>query len=217
MMPDVARNLAIAIVAVLAAATAITACGGGSGSASTSARTGPGERLPLGAEETRVEQQRLVTDNTLLEARPGSAERAFYGYWSALENEEWSIAIDYYPRDVQLRLKPDALVVALRIEAQSPPLKPLIRSVRAARDNQTSIRYFLRGSNGKLRSTSITLRSRAGRWYIAYSSTLDDSYGAAAQLLVQSLSDPRARVASKQALAAGARARRAQAAAALAP
>jgi hypothetical protein len=218
MMPHLARNPAIAIVAVLAVAASLSACGAGAGDASTSTASDPGQPLPLAAEEKRLQEHRLVSSGEFAKTRPGSVQRAFYDYWSALENEEWTIALDYYLPEVQRRLRPDALIAALRVEAQSLPVKPLIRSSRAARADQTSIRYFLRRADGKLRSTSMIWRARGGRWYILYSSTLDDSYGYAAQQLAQAAAgDPAASQASKQALAAAARASRAQAAAALRP
>ena len=204
-------NRAPIAAATLAAAALLVSCGGGSETKSAATATTPERRLPLAAEEKLVEERRIVSSADLQRTRPGSVQRAFYDYWSALENEEWSIALDYFPAETQRRLQSRRLVAALRIEAHTLPLKPLIRRVRAARANQTSIRYFVRRSDGRLRSTSMTWRQRAGRWYIVYSSTLDDSYAAAVQQEVQSRVDPRARQASAAALRAAAAAQRAQA------
>jgi len=62
-----------------------------------------------------------------------------------------------------------------------------------------------------MRPTSMAWTRRNGRWYIAYSSTLDDSYAAAVQLAVQSDVAPDARDAVEAAIRAGEDARRRQA------
>jgi hypothetical protein len=189
----------------------LVSCGGDSDNKSAATATTPEHRLPLAAEEKLVEERRVVSNADLQRTRPGSVQRAFYDYWSSLENEEWSIALDYFRPETRRRLQSQRLVAALRIEAQTLPVKPLIRAVRPARADQTSIRYFVRRSDGRLRATSMTWRQRAGRWYIAYSSTLDDSYSSAVQQEVQNRVDPGARRASAAALRAAAAAQRAQA------
>lgn len=212
MMPYLTTNSALATMAAFAAAVMIASCGGGSDGAGAAATT-PERRLPLEAEERRLEERRLVSSRDLREARRGSVQRAFYDYWSALENEEWSVALDYFPSETQRRLKRDTLVAALRVEAQTPLVKPLIRGVRPARADQTSVRFFVRRSTGELRPTSMSWRLRGGRWYIAYSSTLDDSYSTAVQQEVQANSAPGSSRVSDRARQAGVRALRAQAAA----
>lgn len=208
---SLAMNLASIAVAALAAGAVLASCGGGGDNGGAATPTTADRRLPLAAEEKLAEARRVVSTEDLRRARPGSLQRAFYDYWSALENEEWTIAIDYFPPETRRRLQTDRLIAALRLEAQTLPVKPLIRRVRPARADQTSVRYFIRQSDGRLRATSMTWRQRTGRWYIAYSSTLDDSYSAAVQQEVQSRSDPGAQRASPEALRAAAAARRAQA------
>lgn len=198
-------------VALLAAATALASCGGSDEAGSAATATTPERRLPLEAEEKLAEQRRLVSAADLRRAQPGSVRRAFYDYWSALENEEWTIALDYFTPEARRRLKPQRLVAALRLEAQTLPVKPLIRRIRPARADQTSVRYFLRRADGQLRATSMIWRRRAGRWYIAYSSTLDESYATAVQQEIQASIAPAAQSPSEAALRAAALARRAQA------
>lgn len=201
------------MIAAALCAFALGSCGSSPPDSAPDTATAPGQRLPLATEEKRLQQRRLVSSSDLRGARPGTVQRAFYDYWSSLENEEWTIALDYYPLETQRLLKPSSLISALRYEAQSLPVKPLIRGVRNARADQTSVRYLLRRGDGTLRPTSMIWVKRDGRWYIRYSSTLDDSYASAAQQLAQSASDPNGAAPSKQALAAAARASRAQASA----
>ena len=213
-MPNLAMHLRVTIAATFAVALVVGSCGGGSSAQNGSGtQTAAEQQVPLAAEEQRLEDRRLVTAEDLQAAAEGSVRRAFYDYWSAIENEEWSIALDYFPSEIRDRLRPETLVEALRIEAQTPIVKPLIRAIRTARGDQTSIRYLVRRGDGKLRPTSMTWRQRGGRWYIVYCSTLDDSYSSAVQLATQGQIDPTAKTPSKEALRAGARARRAQAAA----
>lgn len=201
------------MIAAALCAFALGSCGSSPPDSAPDTATAPGQRLPLATEEKRLQQRRLVSSSDLRGARPGTVQRAFYDYWSSLENEEWTIALDYYPLETQRLLKPPSLISALRYEAQSLPVKPLIRGVRNARADQTSVRYLLRRGDGTLRPTSMIWVKRDGRWYIRYSSTLDDSYASAARQLAQSASDPNGAAPSKQALAAAARASRAQASA----
>lgn len=169
-------------------------------------------RLPLAAEEQRLEEQRQVRSGELERTPRGSVQRAFLGYVSALENEEWPVALAYYPRLTQHRLGPEMLVQALRREGANALVRPLVRAIRTARGGQTIIRYYLRRADGTLRPTSMAWRKRDGRWYIDYSPTLDDSYSSAVQQAVQDRLDPTATTPSKAALSAGRRAARAQAA-----
>jgi len=188
-MPDLRRNSASAIVAALAVAL-LNGCADDDSREPSGRGLEPGQRLPLAAEERLLERHRLVTRADVRGARPGSAQRAFYEYWSALENEEWTIALGYFAPVIQQRLGTESLVAALRIEAQAPPVKPLIRSVRTARGGQTSVRYYVRRDNGMLRATSSIWRRGGGRWYIVYGSTLDDSYALAVQQRAQGEDDP---------------------------
>ncbi len=206
-MPDLRRISATAIVAALAAAV-LASCANDSSRTDPAPGTDSGQRLPLAAEEQRLEQRRLVTDEELRAARPGSVQRAFYEYWSAIENEEWTIAFGYFDPVIQRGLETGSLVPALRIEAQAPPVKPLIRRVRTGRGGQTSVRYYVRRADGTLRATSMIWRHAHGRWTIAYCSTLDDSYAQAVQQRAQDAAQP-----SDTAQRAAARARDAQAAA----
>ncbi|HEX8156207.1 MAG TPA: hypothetical protein VF526_02375 [Solirubrobacteraceae bacterium] len=207
-----ALNSAKTIVAGLALTIALASCGKSSDQTDAGTKAQPERRLPLAAEEKRLEERRAVTAGDLRRVPTGSVQRAFYEYWSAMENEEWSVALDYFPPATRRRLKPGLLVVALRIETQTPLVKPLIRSVRRTGPNQASVRYYVRRTNGSLRPTSMTWRRSGGRWYIAYCSTLDDSYSSAVQEEVQTTIDPKAKTPSKEALRAAAEARRAQAA-----
>ena len=211
-MPDLRRNPATAIVAALAAAL-LAGCAENSGRAPAARGTDPGQRLPLTAEEQLVQRRQLVTAQDLRAARAGSVQRAFYEYWSALDNEEWTIALEYFDDVIQRRLDTASLVTALQIEAQAPPVKPLIRTVRTGRGGQTSVRYYVRRANGTLRATSMTWRRDARRWHIVYCSTLDDSYALAVQQRVQAREDPPSSPPSDAAQRDAARARGAQAAA----
>ncbi|MDP1849674.1 MAG: hypothetical protein Q8K79_17945 [Solirubrobacteraceae bacterium] len=204
------RNSASAIVAALAVAL-LPGCANDASRQPPVRGAEPGQRLPLAAEEQLLERHRLVTRGDLRAAPAGSAQRAFYEYWSALENEEWTIAIEYFAPVIQRRLGTQSLVAALRIEAQAPPVKPLIRSVRTARGRQTSVRYYLRRDTGMLRATSMVWRRDGARWHIVYCSTLDESYAQAVQQRAQDEADPRPADAAQR---GGARARAAQAAAA---
>lgn len=198
-------------VVLVAAATALASCGGSDAAGSAATATTPERRLPLEAEEKLAEARQLVSEEDLRRAQPGSVRRAFYDYWSALENEEWTIALDYFTPQARRRLQPDRLVAALRLEAETLPVKPLIRRIRPARADQTSVRYFIRRADGRLRATSTIWRRRDTRWYIAYSSTLDESYAAVVQQEIQASVAPGAQGPSEAALRAAALARRAQA------
>ena len=205
-MPDLRRNPATALVAALAAA-ALASCGSDAGGTTTAPGADAGPRLPLPAEEELLQRRRLVTGTELRAAPAASVQRAFYEYWSALENEEWPIALRYFAPAIQRGLETEPFVAALRIELQAPPVKPLIRSVRTARGGQTSVRYYLRQATGALRATSMIWRREGRRWHIVYCSTLDESYARAVQEQAQDGDGPAA------AQRAAARARGAQAAA----
>jgi hypothetical protein len=211
-MPDLRRDPATAIVAAIAAAL-LGGCAGDSGRAPAARGADSGQRLPLTAEEQIVRRRQLVSAQDLRAAPAGSVRRAFYEYWSALENEEWTIALEYFADAIGRRLDTASFVAALRIEAQAPPVKPIIRSVRTARGGQTSIRYYVRRDTGMLRATSMTWRREARRWHIVYGSTLDDSYALAVQQRVEAAEGPPAGPPSDAAQRAAARARGAQAAA----
>ena len=214
-MPNLAKPPAMTTATVIAVAIGLASCGKNAPVTDTVKQADRERRLPLAAEEKRLEERRLVSRDDLRKVPRRSVQHAFYEYWSALENEEWSVALHFYPRETQRRLKPATLVVALRIETQTPLVKPLIRSARKTGGNEASIRYYVRRGDGALRPTSMIWHRRRGRWYIAYCSTLDDSYSAAVQQAVQSTIDPTAKTPSKQALRAAEKARRAQAAALL--
>lgn len=206
------RSPAISTVAASALAIALGSCGGGPSAATRTSTLQHERRLPLAAEENRLARE-LVRPGDLLTARPNSVQRAFLEYWSALQNEEWTIALAYYPEQTQKRLGRGPLIAALQFEGATSTavVKPLIRATHPARGNQTSVRYYLRRPDGTLRPTSITWRRQGGRWYIAYSATLDASYSSAVQQMVQDRIDPTASTPSKEAIRAGRRARRAQA------
>lgn len=172
--------------------------------------SGDAASKPLAAEDRLIER-RLVGDGDTRQAPQGSAQRAFLEYWSAMSYEDWANAMRYF--DVRLRRVLDAnyLISALRIEGQNNlPVKPLIRSVSQTRGS-VSIRYMVRTGDGRLRATSSSWAQRDDVWYLVYSSTLDDSYGASVQQAVQSDLDPTAKTPSRRAVSAGIRARRTQA------
>lgn len=201
------RNAATSVLAI-----ALGPCGGGSNAATRTSTVQHERRLPLAVEENRLERG-LVRPGDLLKARPGSVQRVLLEYWAALQNEEWTIALDYYPEQTQKRLGRGPLIAALHLEGATSTavVKPLIRATRPARGNQTSIRYYIRRPDGTLRPTSIIWRRQGGRWYVAYSATLDDSYSSAVQQMVQDRIDPTVSTPSKEAVSAGRRALRAQA------
>jgi hypothetical protein len=211
MMPNLATHPAILGLAAFAACAALASCGGGATPDAATTPAGGGRTLPLAAEEQRAVQRRLVGTADVRNTKAGSVQRAFLEYWSAIENEEWPIALTYFLPSIQRALKPARLMSALHNEAQQPPVKPLIRSVRTARGGQTSVRYFVRRADGRLRATSMIWRHAGDLWFIVYSSTLDDSYRAAVQAVVQGEVDPNAVKPSKQALEAAGRAANAQA------
>jgi hypothetical protein len=208
-MPRAETTLATALVVALALATG--SCGGSStnddGATPDNAAS---EQRPLASEDKLV-QQKLVTADDVARFEEGSVERAFADYWSAISNEEWSVAVDFYSTKVRRVLQAQYLVPALRIEGQNNvPVKPLIRGVNTSRGHVT-VRFFVRTATGRLRPTSMAWERREGLWYIAYSSTLDDSYGAAVQQAVQSDVAPDAKKVAAKAASAGAGAARTQA------
>lgn len=165
---------------------------------------------PLGAEERLIER-RLVTDKDTREAPDGTAQRAFLEYWAAISFEDWRTAIEFVAPSLRQAFDPGYLVRAVRIEGQnSVPVKPLVRGVQRTRGG-TTIRYFVRTGDARLRPTSSTWTKQNGWWYLTYSATLDDSYAAAVQQGVQTEVNPNAKVASRRALREAARASRLQA------
>jgi hypothetical protein len=199
------RSAAAAACAVVV--LACSGCGGNSGANPAKQTTGEVSR-PLRAED-RIVERKLVTQQEVNGTRPNSVKRAFLEYWSALGYEEWSVAVEFLSRQIRRALEPQYMASALEIESQnSLPVKPLVRGVRTTR-GETTVRYLVRTSAGRLRATSMAWMRRKGLWYVAYSPTLAESYGSAVQQAVQSDIDPVARQPSKRALSAGARAARA--------
>jgi hypothetical protein len=167
---------------------------------------GSNRQLPLPEEEKLLERQ-LVTRSQIDGAPRASARRAFYEYWSALEHEEWTVVLSYFPGATQRTLGVATLLAALRIEAtNNHPVLPLVRDVRTERDQTTSVRYYVRRGDGTLRATSLIWRRDPGGWYIAYSPTLSDSYTVAVALARQSGGKPLSKTAAEAARVDAARA-----------
>ena len=199
---------AVAIASVLLLATAAAGCGGSSDA--DQALEDGGQNTPLTAEDRLVERKLVNADEVERQA-PGSVERAFIAYWSAVTYREWSVAANFLSDEVRGALDPQYLADAFELEnATGTPVKPMIRDVVTTR-GQTTVRYYTRSSTGELRPTSMAWVRRGGEWFIRYSPTLDSSYGSAVQQAVQAEVNPTATEPSKAALRAAASASREQA------
>ena len=196
-------------VLLLLATGAGSSCGGAS-DADRALQEQTDEQRPLAAEDRLVERK-LVSALDIRREAPGSVRRAFLEYWSAIEYQEWGVAVAFMSEEIRRALEPEYLVAALRAEGESNlPVRPPIRRVVTTRGLAT-VRYFVRASDGALRPTSISWSRRNGQWYVVYGATLDASYSAAVQQAVQNETDPTASTPSDEAVRAGARALGAQA------
>jgi hypothetical protein len=203
-----------ALVAVSALVALVAIAGTGCGSSAKKAEAEKviaardGETKPLEAEERFVERTR-VADQDVADFKAGTPQRAFAEYWRAVDLEDYGTAVLFLSDRLRRQLDAQYLPIAFANERQNDhPLKPLVRGVRTVR-GQTTLAYYTRAADGKLRPTSVSMERDGGQWYISFSPTLGESYGAAVQQAVQADIDPSARTAGRRAQAAGSSAARA--------
>ena len=134
-------------VLLLLAAGAGSSCGGAS-DADRALQEQTDEQRPLAAEDRLVERK-LVSALDIRREAPGSVRRAFLEYWSAIEYQEWGVAVAFMSEEIRRALEPEYLVAALRAEGESNlPVRPPIRRVVTTRGLAT-VRYFVRASDGR--------------------------------------------------------------------
>src|SRR4051812_34627134 len=104
-----------AVAGLLLLAGALPGCGGGGddNKAASTQRT-----APLAAEERFVNPDR-VTPAQIRKAPPGSVQRAFLQYWSALDYEDWRTAIAFFSPTLRSASDARYLPETLRGEAQN--------------------------------------------------------------------------------------------------
>jgi hypothetical protein len=192
------RLAAAALTASLLIVSA--ACGRDSSGATTTASIAETEQGP----PAPPPQETPVTAADIGKTRPGSAERAFLDYWSALQYSAWSAALAYYEPGLVRAIDPVRIVEALKGQASYfPTTKPKLRG-KSRIGPQVVVRYSVTDPSGRPALSSITWKRSGGKWRIHYQPFLDAMLRSAAQSRVQAQIDPNATQPSEQAVRAGA-------------
>jgi hypothetical protein len=155
------------------------------------------------------EPERLVSQRDLRKTTVGSPQRAFLSYWSHLQHESWSLALNYFEPELAAALGEADLVEGFKIRSSYfRSVKPILySSVRLG--DEVVVRYRLRGLDTEV-PVSISWRRSGGRWRIHYDPQLDAMLQSSVQTRIQNELDPGAATPSREALKAGLRAGRRQ-------
>jgi len=164
----------------------------------------------VGSQSILSEPDQLISSADIAKTPPGSAERAFLQYWSALQYSAWSAALSSLEPALKTAIGVPQLVEALKGGASYfRTVRPTLRG-RVTVGNQVIVRYRAENPAGSLVTTSVAWRRTAGGWRLHYDPSLDGLLQASAQAQMQADIDPTAPRPSKRAVQAGLAASRVQ-------
>ena len=123
----------------------------------------------------------VLTSAELSHYRPGTVQRAFLQYWSALQYQSWAEVAAYYDPAFRDFLGTVPVISAKKQNTSTfPLLKPRIVGLTKS-DGDTTVRYTLIFADGTKEQASMTWRQNRGNWQIIYDSRLDAELGQLAQ------------------------------------
>ncbi len=127
----------------------------------------------------------VLTAAELSHYPPGSVQRAFLRYWSALQYQSWAEVAAYYEPRFRAFMGTASIISAKKQNTSTfPLLKPAIVGL-SKNLGDTTIRYSLIFAEGTKEQASMTWRRERGNWQIIYDSRLDAELGQLAQNRVE--------------------------------
>lgn len=155
----------------------------------------------------------VVTDKTIDQYPASSVERAFFSYWQDMQFRSWRGASAWYDPRLQQLITPQTLISSLEdLASFYRTVKPQIYDVKHTAYGTVEVRYVGSRPGGPVELETVEWRHVGQTWQIESDSYLTEGLIAYGEQLEQEAINPAAQVLSSQAVRAGQRAGRVQAA-----